>query len=456
MAIPVRFPLAWRVWIISLLATAALPSLAGQTVPQVEAGSVSAAGRGGLQLFNVTGWVGSYSTAIPSADSRLRLPSDIALGTSATLGWTRTRARGNVSFAYTSSFIGRVRFTGAQALNHALSLFASRRITPRWSLEFSLSGALSTIDQLLFTPSSSGRLAEAPADFEELAAAMLRGQISDPQLAALLTGSLLDSSARVTVFGDRNLSASSQIRLAYTPSARTSFHVALGGSRNQVLPQTESEFSRPRGVLTHSTAADLSVGFNHALTLRTTVGLSASRSRVFSALQQSYRDSFYGTLGRKMGRRWLAQAYGGAGRIQPIRTLYPLPSGPQYLAGGSVAFKMNSHTLLASADRNFGDSYGLGGQSMLSVNGAWNWSPRGRNWGLSASLGQSRMLGSWAGALNSWRAAAGCSRRLNMRTAVYTEYAYIRSSIAWGAIPNFSQHAARVAVVWSPRWSPLR
>jgi hypothetical protein len=142
--------------------------------------------------------------------------------------------------------------------------------------------------------------------------------------------------------------------------------------------------------------------------------------------------------------------------VRPIRNLYALPTGPQYLAGGSLAYKLSTHTFIASVDRNFADNYGLGGQSSLSTNGAWNWAPHGRNWMLFSSVGQSRILGSTLGDLNSWRVSTGLSRKINGRTFVYTEYAYLSSSSPLGLIPNFSQHAARVAVVWSPQWSLLR
>ena len=441
-----------------LLATAGLGSLIGQTIAQSESGSTSSsAGLRGLQLYNVTGWAGYYSVAQFASFASPRLPSDVALGTSATLGWAKSRERSSVSFTYTSSFVGRVRFTDASALNHSLSFFASRKITSRWSLDFSTFATLSTTDQLLFTPSPSGQLAAAPANFEELAAGMLRRQFTNPQLAALLTGTpLVYAVERPAILGDRAFSASAQVRLTYAPSSRTAFYVGLGGWRNQVLPNSDGERNRPAGVLSQSTTADVSVGLSHSLTPRTTVGLSASRSRTFSVFQDAYRDSFYGSVGRKMGRRWLVQGYGGTGRVQPIRSLYTLPTGPQYLAGASVAYKLSAHTFIASVDRNFGDSYGLGGQSTVSINGAWNWSPRGRDWTLFSSIGQYRMLGSPLGDLNSWRASTGLSRKISTRAALSTEYAYATSSSPFGLIPNFSQHAARVAVTWSPQWSPLR
>jgi hypothetical protein len=456
MTIYIGFQRAQQTWILALLMAA---GAAGQTVSPQETGSMSARRVGGLQLYNVTAWAGYYSTATLSSFSSTRLPSDVTFGTSATLGWVRARERSSASFNYASSFIGRVRFRGAEALNHALSFFASRKITPRWTFDLSMSGTLNTTDQFLFAPTAFGQLAQAPVSFDELAAGMLRGQFANPQLAALLTGgSLLESTARVAVFGDRVAGGSAQIRMAYALSTRTSFYVSAGGYRSQTFPDTGRAQTRPAGVLNQSTSVEVSADWNHTLTSRTTVGLNVSRSRTFSAFQDAYRDSFSGSLGRRMGRRWLTQVYGGAGRVQSIRNLYALPTGPQYLAGGSLAYMRSTHTFIASVDRNFSDSYGLGGQSSISITGAWSWSPRGRNWVLFSSVGQHRMLGSALGDLNSWRTSAGLSRRINARTAVYTEYAYFTStsSSTFRWFPNFSQHAARVAIVWSPQWSPLR
>ena len=457
MTIYIRFQRARWVGMMVLLATAGLGSLIGQTITQSESGLTSSQGEAVCS-----------STTSPAGRDITRWRSLRLLPVHAFLRmwpWERARPWDGLSPESAAAHPSPTRpllSDGCVLPTPRRSIIrfpSSRRVRSRpggvWT--FPRFGTLSTTEQLLFTPSFSGQLAAAPVDFEELAAGMLRNQFTNPQLAALLTGApLLDAVVRPAIFGDRVFGASAQVRLSYAPSSRTSFYVGLGGSRNQVLPNSDREGNRPAGILNQSTSADVSVGLNHALTLRTTVGVTVSRSRTFSVFQDAYRDSFYGSVGRKMGRRWLVQGYGGAGRVQPIRSLYTLPTGPQYLAGASVAYKLSTHTFIASVDRNFGDSYGLGGQSTVSINGAWNWSPRGRDWALFSSIGQYRMLGSPLGNLNSWRASTGLSRKISTRAALSTEYAYATSSSPFGLIPNFSQHAARVAVTWSPQWSPLR
>src|SRR5262245_32114554 len=109
-----RFQRTRWVWMTVLIATAGSGSLVGQAISQSESGATSSAMRSGLQLYNVTGWAGYYSVAQFSTAAGARLPSDLALGTSATLGWTKARERSSASFTYTSSFVGRVRFAGAE------------------------------------------------------------------------------------------------------------------------------------------------------------------------------------------------------------------------------------------------------------------------------------------------------------------------------------------------------
>src|SRR6185503_10445371 len=74
MTIYIRFQRARWVGMMALLATAGLGSLIGQTMTQGGSGLTSSSpGRGGFQLYNVTGWAGYYSVAqySPLASSRI-------------------------------------------------------------------------------------------------------------------------------------------------------------------------------------------------------------------------------------------------------------------------------------------------------------------------------------------------------------------------------------------------
>jgi hypothetical protein len=169
-------------------------------------------------------------------------------------------------------------------------------------------------------------------------------------------------------------------------------------------------------------------------------------------VQDAYLNSLTLSLGRVMGRRWFAEARGGVGFIATVRRSNDLPGGAQYEAGGSIGYKTNAHTFIASAMRSASDAYGFGASSSMSATGAWNWDRPGSAWWVSSSFGQERLTGTGFPAFTSWRANTRIGRSFGGRVAVLAEYGYIDYSglTGLGGKP-INQHAARLAVGWGLR-----
>ena len=90
------------------------------------------------------------------------------------------------------------------------------------------------------------------------------------------------------------------------------------------------------------------------------------------------------SIGRTMSQHWLLQGRAGVGITKYLRLTVAAPRNVQYTAGGSIAYKVSAHTLIASFDRELADSYGLGSASTDAAMGGWAWKVRGSSWSLSA------------------------------------------------------------------------
>src|SRR5580658_5990689 len=91
--------------------------------------------QGGLQIRSASAYAVYYSNFLPNgagvAAGTTNLPSDLGLGGSIEFDWTKFTERSTFSLTYTPSYTGYVRNSSLNALNHALSLTTSRKITPQ-------------------------------------------------------------------------------------------------------------------------------------------------------------------------------------------------------------------------------------------------------------------------------------------------------------------------------------
>jgi len=413
--------------------------------------------RGGFHLYNVTGFAGWESVASPYGSGYL-LPSTSSLGAdgtygaAATAGWSRPTGRSNISLTYTASYLGRFRYSEWNALNHFLTLSASRQLSRKWNVALSGSSVISTYDQLLFSPTLFASLSGAPGTFEDLASAVLGGKYNNDQLASLLTGApVIESPSRTLFFGNRVFNNSATASMSYAPSERLSFQFSTGVSETQHLRDKGHAASQSAYLIPRAAYATASVGASYALSPKTQVGISMSSSRGFSRIQNSYITSGSGYVGRTIGRHWFARAYGGAGFVTVLNSRYGASDVTRPVWGASLGYRSYANTLMGAYDRTLGQSYGVGAANTTMISAAWHWWRPGRTWGLTSNYGKEQLRNSVFGDVDGWRAAIGATRMLGRHAMIETEYSYASYIGRTGLAPYSSdQSAVRLSASWVP------
>jgi hypothetical protein len=430
------------------------PALAqqGETSPGQNMGSAPVRARG-VQIYSVTAFAGYYSRGMGTGSvwQSESQPALTAAGGAVSAGWASFRERSSTSLTYTGTVIESPQYRNLSSLNHSGIFSAVNKLTSRWTSTFSLRGAMSTTEQFLFAPSAFSEVMASPFTFDDLAAAMLRGEFTNSQLAGLLTGTpLWQNSARTLLYGDRALTVSAAATFAYAMSSRTSLRFSAGAFRNDLIPSSGPV--RPSNYLLRaSTSADASVGISHSLTRRTQVSLTASTNRSFSQYQDAYANYVDASVGRSIRRRWMVQAHGGAGFATAAGTRARTLPGPQYAAGGGVAFQAGRHSFMGAVDRSFVDANAIGAGSTVAASGSWSWVSRQGAWRTSASYGQNFYQDSRFGNLYGGRVSAGLGRRLSAHTSVNIDFTLMRFSAVAASISTQNQSGVRMAFVWTPQ-----
>lgn len=419
----------------------------------------------GLQIYSMSAYAIYYSSGFPEGvtfqPGQGTFASDMGAGGSTRIGWTRSGEKSDFSVFYTPSYTGRVRYAEWNALNHALSIQARRKLAAKWTFEFAASGNISNLAETFFTPTVFSNVASVPASFPDLASAMLAGKYSNSQLASILTGApLIESPGRNLFYGERMFMSAAQATLSYSHSPRLSVNFLAHGDRSQYMSNNlATGTSGPAYLIPNATSAGANLTVSYSLSPRTQIGATASSTRIVSVLQDSYITSSNATLGRTMGSHWFLQVHGGVAVLQPVRQSLYLPSGPQPTGGGSLGFRTFSHTFLGAYDHIASDSYGYGAVSTASVSGAWKWRRPGRLWWVECGLSQQQLQGnqSRAGNLTTWRVTGGWGRMLGAQSALLAQYVYMSYS---GQLQNASytstQSAVRLSVLWSPHPNMVR
>jgi hypothetical protein len=408
--------------------------------------------RPGLHVESLSGYAVYYSSGLPESSVQptgVQLPSDLGLGGSALLEWTHTGEKSQVLLTYTPSYTGRLRFAAWNALNHSMSFNASRHFG-KWKLGFAANGDLSNLSEFLFSPTVFASVAAVPVTFNDLAAAILTGNFTNPQLASLLTGApLVESPARSLFFGERMFTSAAQTSLAYAPSSRLSVTLSASASRSQHLSDPQSLAAQSTYLIPKTTSAAASLVVSYSRSPRTQLGASVSSNRIVSALQDVYSTTLMASLGRTMGRRWFVQLSGGLGKMAPVRNTLVLSTAPRPVANASLGFRTLSHTFLSSYSRSVGDSYGLGANSTSSATGSWRWARPNLSWWIESTVGWQQLAGSAYANSSGWRMEAGFGRAMGDQVALLTQYVYLHYSQQLASIPPLSQSAVRVSMVWN-------
>ena len=421
----------------------------------------------GIHLYGVSLYGGYYSAGTPVgmdlAGASFTPPSfqsqngTTVFGAGATFGWTKVTDRKTITATYSPSYFGTAENSQFNQLNHGFS-FTGVKKAGRWTLSTALAGVVSNLEQLYFAPNTLSSAAGTPANFEDLAAAILAGKITDPQLTGILAGApLLGSPEQAFYYGNRILSATLQTEASWAASERSSFEFSLSGARLQHLQHAKvsdsSGSSTP--LLPQTTSASVTVGWSYAISPRTQFGVNAATSRSFSKFQEGYATTSTLSLGRTMSQRWFVQLRAGAGKMTYTRQTFPGGRNVQFQGGGTLGLKTRAHTWMASYDRSIGDIYGLGSSTTNGATGAWNWHAPGSGWSSSASFGYQRLTSSVFQNTESWHGGASLGRALGGHLFASVQYVYTKfpSNIRLEGY-NFEESGVMVALTWSP--SPYR
>lgn len=436
--------------------TTSLPAQEADAPAQIAAPAVPPSG---LQVRSVSTYVNYESNFLPNGGAGFQaglmtLPADVGLGGSIVMEWTKFTDRSSISVDYTPSYTGYIRNSNLNALNHALSLTARRKLAPRWTLDFSLAGNLSSMEQSIFAPTALGNVAAAPATFADLAAGLLSARFTNnPLLGTILTRSpLIESPVANLIYGQRMLTASTQVSLSYSYSPRFTLIFSDGTARTQYMSSTKALTVTNPYLLANTTSGNASMGFSYSLSPITQIGGTVTVSRISSAIFDAYTTTSLATFGRTFGTRWVVQLHGGVAVTNSIRQIYSAPATqPGPATGGSLAYKTRGHTFLAAYDRTVNDPYGLGVETNSSASASWHYRHPGSSWWLDSSFSWQQLLGGQLLNTSGWRTTVDLSRSLGANIVFVAEYAHMDYSGGLQATRyHVSQDAVRASVEWIP------
>jgi hypothetical protein len=421
----------------------------------------------GLQLYDVTGFVGWTSMASPQQGLILpfngRLGSDTTVGGGASLGWALRGSKTKFAIRYSGGYNGEFRYTEWNAFYHFLSMSVSRRLTSKLTVDFSARGSVSNYNQLLFSPTIFGSLVAAPGSFEDLSSAVLTGQYNNDQLASLLTGApVIDSPSRTVFFGNRVFTGSGAVTMSYAHTRRLSFGFNADYGYEQHLADANSDAPKTSFLLPHASYGMAGVNVSYALSPHTQIGAGTSSGRSFSGVQQSYTNSANIYLGHEINRHWFMQANAGAGFASNVHAQPPISTlGARPSFGAKLGYRTYANTFMASYERMLTLAYGVGASDTTMVGGGWRWWRPGHTWGVSSSGGEEILHNTAFHKISGWRGTFGITKQMGAHTVLESGYSYgaytggVLSTTpapeSPGAPVKSHQHTVRLTVAWYPQ-----
>lgn len=434
--------------------TAVLSLVAAAGALQAQEGANAARTPQGFAIYNISGYTVYYSASLPEGSfpvANTNLPSDVGIGGSAQLGWTRIGEESRIVISYTPSYTGRLRLSAWNAFNHQLNFNAERKVG-RWKIGAATSADLSNLSEFMFSPTVYSTVAAAPVSFDDLASAMLAGKYTNAQLASILTGApLVESPARNLFYGQRMFTTALRATVSYAPTPRVLVTLNANASRYQHLSDTAADLGQSAYLIPKTTSVGAGLSVSYAQSPRTQWGVSVDSARVVSSVQDAYASSTNVSLGRTMGRSWFTQLSGGVGVITPLRNTYIVDTHPQPVFNASLGVHLRSHTLIGSFGHAVSDSYGLGANSTNSASGTWRWHQPGRGWWIDNTLSWQHLSGNAFANVSGWRIESGYGRAVGDHSALLAQYVYLHYSQLDTSLATLTQNAVRVSLVWSPQ-----
>jgi hypothetical protein len=365
------------------------------------------------------------------------------------MGWQRHREWMDLSVIYSPSYIGQAHYSNLNALNHNLSLSASRKFGSKWTASLSGSGQDASLNQFLFNPTSFAVRSQVPTSFDDLAAAFAAGQFSSSQVASMLTGAYPPASpTQSLLYGYRILAYSAQASLVYAYSHRLTFQVSSFASGSQ--PLTDGRQPHGSYVVNHAIGANGGVSMSYSLSPRTQLGLDLEEAWLTNHYQGAYITTASASLGRKMGEHWFANLNAGYYVTRPAKSGPSVPSH-QAIGGASLGFKTYQHTFTASYGRANSNSYGLIG-TVTTIGGSWRWHHPGSDWALIGGFFEEQTRNTGVVSLSGLEASGGLSKRINSQTSLSAQYVFFKGNSTYSGVPtNLTEQSVQLSVGWSPQ-----
>jgi hypothetical protein len=442
-----------------VIVTAGILASAGYSQPLVDVAGFRGLNLGGPHLYGVSAFGGYTSSYLPGGQPQFFTPgsnplgADATYGFSGTVGWQVHRQRWNFSSTYSSTYSGMARYSEGNGVSQSLGLEFSRMLRPKWTFSLSMTGADTTLAQMLYQPMMAGLITQLPITMDDLAAAVSLGQFSSAEVASMLTGApLLESPARNLLLGNRILSYSAHAGLTYVHSPRLSFHFATLAAGGQHRVPNGSALDQPNYLMPRTLGANAGMGLAYMLTPRTQFGLDISSNRTTNRYQSGYSNQADVSLGRKMGPHWFLKANVGGSVAEITNQAYGTPRTKNLIGGGSLGFRTFAHSWVGSYQRTSTDSYGfaIGTSNALSL--GWNWHRPGASWSLFTNVGQHQIRNTGYGSITGWQTTAGLTRALSFHTNMSVQYVYFSDAGNYlGRASDMAIHSLRVTWSWAPQ-----
>ena len=421
----------------------------------------------GLHLYGVNVFSAYVSSANPLNTSLNATPGatqlgyDLSYGVSASAGWRYQREdKGGISVLYTGSYSESKNYSSLSSFSHALRANASWNPRPKWTLNVSATGQYQTLADYLFSPTASSVIAQTPATFNNLAAAMGVGQFSDPQAASMLTGGAatatatpLATPATSLLVGTRVLSYATQASLNYEATKRLMFNFAAVTAAGENRTGGSAGVAEQNYVTPRSIGLDAGASMNYELSTRTEIGVAITAARTSNHYQGAYTTAASASLGRKMGAHWFLRGSAGAAYNKVIQQLSGAPISRQMIGSGSLGYQLQSQTLVASYNRTNMEANGFAVGTSAIFSGTWSWRRPGARWSTFASLGQQQLGNTGFASLSGWTVATGFVAHLQGNIMLTAQYVYSNDTGTYlGNVTKLSVNSVRLSLGWAPQW----
>jgi hypothetical protein len=371
-----------------------------------------------------------------------------------TLGWQRFRGRTNFSLRYTGTYIGDVRQSEQNRLNHNAVLALIRPFGRKWNLDISGTAQQASFYQYLFESTPLSAVAQTPATFDNLAAAMSVGGFTSSQDGLLVSQPVAASPIRAALLAAGIWTYTARAGLSYAPNSRLRFSFgsfAVGGqfrSGNQP-PELRQGYFLPN---TFGGDAMASFSINYTASPRTLLDVTLSQTYISTRFQRASGTNGTFSLGRKMGRNWFLRGTIGAFYAE-YQSGWVSPKA-QTIGGASIGFTTYGNTFLASYNRtgyDFNFNAGAIGANTI-ISGAWQWRRPRNDWALNAGYNRIQSNTHGLTGISGWQTHAGFTQRLPGNLYVSATYTHLASRGIYLNLSNqINLDGARIMIGWAPR-----